>query len=601
MHFNFGYLPLQVSEEVFIFYTVKKRVLYMNVMSIRNIQKSFGERLILENVRFDIKNNSRIGLVGYNGAGKTTLASILAGKQLADSGSVEMFQPLKIGFLNQSVEYELYDYQKGVVEPDKDFYKVTAQLGLNQIKNWSQERFTHLSGGEKLKLVLAELWNSKPNFLILDEPTNHLDLQGIQWLIAELKRFAGPVMIISHDRYFLDQSINTILEIEDGTIHSYAGNYSDYKKEKEERKRIQLHQYEEQQKYKQKIEDQMETLSQWSEKAHRESTKQGSASDRRQIGFKEYHRVKAKKMDKQIKSKRKRLEAELDKKRMVKPKEDPQLTFQFQMDGKLGKRVLEAKGLEKQFDEKRLFNNSYFYIKNGEKIGIIGPNGCGKSTLIKMILGEESITNGELWLGQTLKICYLSQDVMELNKDHTVMECFGQLDREQLNKARTYLANMGLPREIAHKKIETLSLGERTRIKLIDLLLRDYDVLILDEPTNHLDLPSREQLETTLKDFSGTILAVSHDYYFIDRVCDTLLVFEQEQIKRVEKNLMNYLENHHDEPSKQLKLDLMVIENRISHVLGELSLLSPGDAKYQELDGQFKELLHQKKELLNLT
>jgi macrolide transport system ATP-binding/permease protein len=572
-------------------------VLYMNVMSIRNIQKSYGEKLVLKGVSFDIKNNSRIGLVGYNGAGKTTLANILAGKQPADSGSVEMFQPLKIGFLNQSVEYELYDYQKGTLEPDKDFYKVTAQLGLDKIKNWSSERFNHLSGGEKLKLVLAQLWNSKPNFLILDEPTNHLDLQGIQWLIAELKRFTGPVIIISHDRYFLDQSINTIIEIEDGTVHSYTGNYSDYKNEKEERKRIQLHQYEEQQKYKQRIEGQMETLTKWSEKAHRESTKQGSASDRRQIGFKEYHRVKAKKMDKQVKSKMKRLEAELDKNRIDKPKDDPKLSFQFQLDGKLGKRVLEAKGLEKRFEEKQLFENSYFYIKNGEKIGIVGPNGCGKSTLIKMIVGEEGMTNGELWIGQTLKISYLSQDVMELNKEHTVMDCFGPLDREQLNRARTYLANMGLPREIANKKVGTLSLGERTRIKLIDLLLKDYDVLILDEPTNHLDLPSREQLETTLKDFSGTILAVSHDHYFIDRVCEVLLVFDNNQIRRVEKTLMSYLEGEEELP-KQPKLDLMVIENRISQVLGELSLLSPATAKYQELDEQFKELLKTKKELL---
>lgn len=573
----------------------------MTVMSIRKIKKSFGEKQILNGINFDIKENDRIGLVGFNGVGKTTLANIIAGKQPADEGTVEIYQSIKIGFLNQSIEYEVFDFQKGNMEPDnKDFYRVASQLGLEKVQYWTEEKYYHLSGGEKLKLVLAQLWNSKPNFLILDEPTNHLDLQGINWLIKELKSFVGPVIVISHDRYFLDHITNTILEIEDGKLVHYNGNYSHYRQTKEEHKRIQLHQYVEQQKYKQKSENQMERLSHWSEKAHRESTKQGSPSEKRQIGFKEYHRMKAKKMDRQIKSKMKRLETELERNGITKPKDDPNLTFQFQNERKLGKRVLEAKKLEKSFGEKLLFKDSHFYIKNGEKIGVIGPNGCGKSTLIKMILGQEDLTKGELWMGQTLKIAYLSQDILELKPNQTVLESFGFLDRAQLLQARTYLANIGLPREIYDKRIDTLSLGERVRIKLVDILLKEYDLLILDEPTNHLDLPSREQLEETLKDFKGTIITISHDYYLINRICETLLVFENQQIKRIEKTLSEYQNKHQVVHSSQQKmLDLLVIENRISQILGELSLLTPEDIKYQYLDSQFKELIKIKKEMLS--
>ncbi|HYK74065.1 MAG TPA: ABC-F type ribosomal protection protein, partial [Pseudoneobacillus sp.] len=554
---------------------------------------------VLNGVNFDIKSNARIGLVGYNGTGKTTLANIISGKSMADVGTIETNQSLKIGYLTQSVEYQLFDYQKGLLEVDnKEYLEVASHLGLEKVYQWDDERFLHLSGGEKIKIVLAQIWNLKPNFLILDEPTNHLDLQGINWLIDELKNFKGPVIIISHDRYFLDAIATSIIELEDGVVQEYEGNYSQYRNEKEIRKKNQQQHYEEQQKYKQKIENQMDQLKAWSEKGHRESTKGGTPSERRQIGFKEYHRKKAKKMDNQIKSKMKRLEKELDRNKVCKPKDDPSLAFQFQFEGRRGKRVLEAKNLGKSFNAKVIFNNSQFYIKHGEKIGIIGPNGCGKTTFIRMILDEESITEGELWKSQNLKIAYLSQNLLDLNPEQTVLESFGPLKRDEIYSARTLIANIGLPREMAEKKIQSLSLGQRIRVKIVDMLLKEYDILILDEPTNHLDLPSREQLENTLKDYAGTIITVSHDYYFINSICDALLVFEQNKIKRVENNLHEYQQTKNSNHNlKQKKEELMIIENRLTTILGELSLLTPSDTKYTELDSQFKELLKMKKKL----
>lgn len=573
----------------------------MTVIKVKHIKKSFSDKEVLNDISFEIKANDRIGLVGYNGMGKTTLANIIAGKLQADEGTVEFFQTIKVGYLSQTIDYELMDYQKGQYElENKQFYQAASHLGLEKVKHWTDEKFQHLSGGEKLKLVLAQLWNTNPGFLILDEPTNHLDLQGINWLIEELNRFKGPIMIISHDRYFLDQVTGMIYELEDGKLQQYTGNYSEYRKEKEKRKEAQLHQYIEQEKYKQKIEGQMEQLKQWSDKAHRDSTKQGSPSERRQLGFKEYHRMKSKKMDQQIKSKMKRLEKELDRNKVTKPKDDPVLGFQFQMEGKRGKRVLECKNFSKSFGDHHLIKNSHFYIKHGEKIGIIGPNGCGKTTFIKIIMGEEHPTGGEIWAGKNLQIAYLSQEILDLKAEQTVLESFGHLTRDQIYMARTYIANIGLPREISEKRIGTLSLGQRIRIKLVDMLIKDYDILILDEPTNHLDLPSREQLESTLKEFAGTIITVSHDYYFIDRICDTLLVFEDKQIKRVDKSLKEYLNKEESHQSTEQKaLDLMVIENRISQILGEISLLTPTDPSYQTLDTQFKELLKAKKVLLS--
>ncbi|MEH7255655.1 ATP-binding cassette domain-containing protein, partial [Neobacillus niacini] len=312
-------------------------------------------------------------------------------------------------------------------------------------------------------------------------------------------------------------------------INFYKGNYSDYQKEKQYRLDSQLHQYEVQQRKKEEIETQMEQLSSWSEKAHRTSTKQG-----RDFGNKEYHRAKAKNRDKQIKSKMKLLQSELEKNQIEKPLEVAKVRFQFDMKAIRGKRIIEAKGLTKSFQNRSLFLDSHFYINHGERIGLLGENGCGKTTLIKMVLGESSVSNGELWKSESLKIAYLSQDVDDLPAQKTALEVLGFTDRENLLRVRTLLANLGLKEQLITKPIGTLSLGERSRVKLVDMLMKEYDVLILDEPTNHLDLPSREQLEKTLSEFNGTIITVSHDYYFMNKLCDKLLVFENQRIKRLE-------------------------------------------------------------------
>ncbi|MEH7084776.1 ABC-F type ribosomal protection protein [Neobacillus drentensis] len=568
------------------------------VLKVIDIEKSFHLRKVLDHIQFEIKNGERIGLVGYNGTGKTTLANIIFGKMAPDKGIVEKSKDLTIGYLSQSIDYQVSDFQQSLSGNTKNhLLEHASMLGLTKVYNWEDERLGHLSGGEKLKLALAMVWASKPDFLILDEPTNHLDYKGIEWLVFELEKFRGPVLIISHDRHFLDKTVTRIFELENSKINFYNGNYSDYRKEKQQRIENKRHQYDVQQQKIKEVETQITQLKTWSEKAHRESTKKGKGPSKRQNGIKEYHRVKAKKTDNQVKSKMKRLQNELEKNKLEKPLDEVQIRFQFDTQGKRGKRIVEAKNLAKSFENRTLFQKSNFYINYGDRLGLLGENGCGKTTLIKMMLGQEGYSIGDLWSSDSVKIAYLSQDVDDLAAEKTAIEALGFTDRESVLKARTLLANVGLNEALITKPIGTLSLGERTRVKLVDMLMKEYDVLILDEPTNHLDLPSREQLENTLADFTGTIITVSHDYYFLNKLCDRLLVFEDQQIRRIEMKPDEYL-NQDVNKGDALKEALLIIENKIASVLGELSFMDLKDPRYPELDKEFNDLLKQKRKLM---
>ena len=572
----------------------------MTIMKIRGIQKSFNEKQILKNADLDIKQDSRIGLVGNNGAGKTTLANLIYGRIVPDQGTIESFnRSVNIGYLKQSTEYSINELEDIYSLAENGLFQLSSKLGLNKEIDWSNPDWEKLSGGEKLKISLASVWASRPELLILDEPTNHLDLQGVEWLINELKAFKGAVIIISHDRYFLDRTVTEIIEIEAGSTNLFKGNYSSYRSEKEKLYEIQLHKYEIQQKHKQQIEQQMANLKSWSEKAHRDSTKQGTSSERRQIGYKEYHRMKAKKMDNQIKSKMKRLNQELEKNDVKAPKEEAQVRFEFQHSRKKGKRILEASELSKSFGSRCLFEKSHFYMNHGERIALLGKNGSGKTTLIKVLLGEEPATSGEVWVSETIRVGYLSQDVSDLPPFKTALEYTGLTDRESIGKARTIFANIGLPEEKLTVPISQLSLGERTRVKLVMMLLGEIDLLILDEPTNHLDLASRESLEKTLLNFQGSILVVSHDVYFQEKISNKLLLIDNGKIYRKEFGMkeFNTKKTASETGSKDSEELMMVLQNEINAIIGTLSFMTRGEPGYEQLDKDLTELLKKKREL----
>lgn len=596
----------------------------MTLISIRNLMKSFGDHTVLSGINLDIAAGERIGLVGMNGAGKTTLANLLFGGLQPDEGIIRAHRPnLNIGYLLQSTSYTVHTFagmgamssdQEGLSDTER-FLELTSQLGLAKVRHWDEQRFDGLSGGERTKLAIADIWASKPDVLLLDEPTNHLDLQGVEWLIDELKSFEGTVIVISHDRHFLDRATKRTIEIDDGKLTNYPGNYTFYREEKARRYASQLHQYIEQTKYERKIQEEIARLKQWSDKAHREAGKVGKMAEMR-AGVKEFYRSKAKKMDQQIKSRIHRLE-KIDLEGVKKPKEEAEVRFGWDQPAKRGRRIIEALQLRKSFGERTLFDNSSFFVQRGERIGLLGPNGCGKTTLLRIITGEETADAGRMWVSPAASIAYLTQDVSDLKPNQTVLAMIEDAfpNRGQQSEVRTMLANMGLDESILRRSIGDLSLGERTRVKLARLIMQEHDVLILDEPTNHLDLPSREQLEQALSDYDGTLLVVSHDRYFVERICDKLLAFNNGIIRKQESGLKEYAEKitHNSiEDAKtsgsssisqsgisreERKEQLMLLENQIAYVLGELAKQVQGDGRYEALDAEFRELAAHKRTL----
>lgn len=620
----------------------------MTMLTLKQVMKQYGDKTVLTKVDAAVASKERIGLVGMNGAGKTTLAELIFGTEQPDGGKiVRHAATMRIGYLRQSTSYTMHMFNgmfvgadmNAIPEEDESavasvdanldssaenerFFELSSHLGLQSLQAWDGGRLAGLSGGEKTKLAIARIWASKPDLLLLDEPTNHLDFQGVDWLIGELKRYEGAAIIISHDRYFLDATVGRIIELEDGVSVDYPGNYTFYREEKARRYDSQLHQYNEQRKYERKIEEEIAKLREWSDKAHRDSTKHEGPK----MGAKEYYRMKAKKKDQQVKSRIHRLQ-KIEIEGVKKPKEEAQVTFGWDDPGKRGRRIVEASRIGKRFGERELFRESSFTIQRGERIGLIGPNGAGKTTFIAMMTGTSPVDEGELWLSPSARIAYLTQDVTDLNEDATVLrlmqESFAQ--RSDVGKARTLLANMGIDEDMLVKPIRQLSLGERTRVKLAQLILQEHDMLILDEPTNHLDLASREQLEAALGSYGGTLLVVSHDRYFVEKLCDKLLVIADGRIVRHEEGFAAYtnrvseaagskelnrsakakgsersstIQKEEEHLSKQKREEeRMLLANRISFLLGEISMLKPTDAQYAELDRELSESLARKKRL----
>jgi macrolide transport system ATP-binding/permease protein len=594
------------------------------ILSCNRIVKEFGGITVLKNVSFEIMEGDRVGLVGINGAGKSTMANIIYGGLVPEDGQVLWYKNnIEIGYLHQGSRYsqirvtkdkrseEIEDGYNEIKEGFKeDFYQISSELGMKKVNTWEEERLSNLSGGEKMKIALANIWSLNPDFLILDEPTNHLDYIGVQWLVEELRKYKGTILIISHDRYFLDKTVNKIIEIKEGSSDTYYGNYSFYREEKLRRYENQLNQYKLQETTKEKINEEISRLKNWSDKGHRDSKKKERAG----IGKKEYFRVKAKKKDKQVKSKIKKLE-KIQVSGVEKPKEDKKIDFEFKESKSKGTRIVEGNNMRKSYGDRTLFQDSSFYVKRGEKVGIFGENGCGKSTLLRILLGEEPLDGGEIFISSSVTKGYLSQEVLDPNMDVKVIDLFDIISREEGGKIRTLLDNMGFDEKMINKPLKALSHGELTRIRMTKLIIKNQELLILDEPLNHLDVYSREKLEEALLHYNGTILVVSHDRHMLENLCDVLLVFKDNKIIRVNETAREYLENMDSERSNEHKKnseskkdkekidarkneeEKLIVENRIAFVLGEISKYSPGSKEYEELDVEFKELIKRRKNI----
>ncbi|MGI6422766.1 MAG: ribosomal protection-like ABC-F family protein [Syntrophomonadaceae bacterium] len=571
-------------------------------MSCRRIQKAFGDRMVLSDIDLDITQGDRIALVGRNGAGKSTLANILTGSMDYDYGTIiSSRQEFSIGYLRQTeAEPELFmKVLKMETEVNGEFQRLSSHLGINQLKNCSGERIQKLSGGEKTKIALARVWAAHPELLILDEPTNHMDYQGINFLISELSAYKGAAIIISHDRYFLDHTVSKIAELDNGKLKIYPGNYSAYREIRQKERESQWHRYESEQKVQKEIESKIQQLKGWSDKAHRESRRKAQG----RMGAKEYYRKKAKKRDQAVKSQIKRLE-KMRQEGTSRPEKEVQVSFGLKAWEQGGKRLLEGQDVGKSFGELLLFKDSSFYIKRGEKVGISGPNGCGKTTLVNIIVGRESLDAGNIFVSPSARIAFLSQDLPQ-GEINSVLDTLKAAKLEERKNTLQLLHNLGLAYDRMQLPMGKLSRGERMKIAMGMAIMGEYDLLIMDEPTNHLDVYSREALEESLIGFPGTILLISHDRYFLDRVCNVMLVFEGQKIKRVEGNLSDYLSAwsspaaHSGSNKNDKREELLLVETQISRLLGEFHRYQVGESAYMDLDRKYQQLLQRKKELLN--
>ncbi len=506
-----------------------------------NIKKMFLDETLFDNVSFNVDSGDKIGFVGMNGAGKSTFFKIIIGDMDYDEGEIFKNKDLKIGYLDQysvngsektiweetltvfseiiEIENQLdeirFDIENGTndidalvkkqtalqerfAELDGFYYKSKAKSTLMGL-GFSEDDFDlcvdKLSGGQKTRVALGKILLSDANLLLLDEPTNHLDIESVEWLEDFLKNYNGAFIVISHDRYFLDRVTNKTFEIEQGTFRSYNGNYSAYMAQREIDKKTEQRNYENTMKEINRLESVVEQQRRWGRE--------------RNI--------------KRAESKEKIIDR-LEKTLVTPDAEREDMYFSFKACAGGGQDVLQTESLGMSFDENRLFSNVDMLIKKGEKVFLLGPNGCGKTTLLKIIMGDYDQTEGEYKIGANIHIGYYDQIQENLHMEKTVIdEVWDEYPNMTQTQIRNALAVFLFRGEDVFKEIHKLSGGERARVELVKLMLKSVNLLIMDEPTNHLDIESREALENALSDYDGTMLMVSHDRYFINKLADRIL------------------------------------------------------------------------------
>lgn len=544
------------------------------------LKKYMDANLIVKDISFRVQTDEKVGIVGANGCGKSTILKLIAGiepmnycigypnatREGYDEGFICITKNMRCAYLEQIPQYDnslkvidvlksAFDEIRSIesqmhqLEDDmkslegvqlervlkryselvelyemRDGYNTGEKLnrictGLKFDESFLNTDFNVLSGGEKTRVILGKLLIDNPDILLLDEPTNHLDMDSIEWLEGYLKNYKGIVVIVSHDRYFLDNIVTKMVEIEDMESITYKGNYSAFVSQKEENMRIQYEHYREQQKMIKNMQKTVRELREWAMKADNNKFFKRAAS----------------------------IQIKLDKmERIDKPifkRKNMRLTFNEAQ--RSGKETIKAIGLGKSFSDKIIFDDANLLINFGERTALIGPNGSGKTTFLKMLLGEEQPDDGIVELGANTKVAYLPQKITFNDEEVTVLECFREDFSILEGKAREYLSKFMFFGGDVFKKVRHLSGGERIRLKLSQMLFQDINLLILDEPTNHLDINSIETFEEALADFNGTIFFISHDRYFINKIGERVINIENHGFESYSGNY-DYYKNIRD-------------------------------------------------------
>lgn len=551
----------------------------MIALSVNNIKKSFGVDPVIQDISFTLNEGERVGLVGINGTGKSTLFKIAAGIIEADSGEIFIGKGLKVGYLEQnpdlfsqnsvldevltvfeelkaqeeelrSLEHEIalessdphskvlkslmdeYSHKMEEFNKNNGYAYNSEAKGVLRGLGFSEEELSKpvnvLSGGEKTRVALSKLLLKKPDVLLLDEPTNHLDTDSIEWLEGYLKQYKGTLLMISHDRYFLDQLVTRIFEIHNQTLYSYNGNYSAFVIQREENEEIETRKYEN---YQDEVKRQEEIIRQLKSFGREKSVKRA--------------RSREKLLDKM---------ETVERPRFLRKK----ARMTFSLKKATGYDVLHVKNLSKSFGDRSLFSELELNIYRGEKVALIGPNGVGKTTLFNILMGRDSEYDGELKFGANVETTYFDQERGDLDTENMVLdEIWDEYPNLTEREVRTYLGAFLFQGEDVFKEISSLSGGEKARISLLKMMLSNSNFLFMDEPTNHLDIDSKEVLEAAIQDYEGTVFFISHDRYFLNQVATKIILLTPEGVSEYLGNYDYYLEKR-----AQLKEDQEAIRQK---------------------------------------
>lgn len=502
------------------------------MFTLSNIYKEFGEKVIFDNVNLQIYDGEKVGIIGNNGQGKSTLLNIIAGIDKDFQGKVIVDG--EIAYLKQS-SFMTFDELESVFKDELQSGELMKNLSSLKF-NGSLDNVDKLSCGEKTKLAFAMAYAKFPQVLLLDEPTNHLDLTGRKVLAEIIKDFYGIVLVVSHDIDFLNETVGKIVKIHDGALEEYAGNYDFYMEEYRKQQLNIKREYEKHTKQVKEIEENIMKIKQFAEKSERDVGRQDKGSGASYMQTKTKAMVHAKKMNKQVASRISRLEKQLSD-APEKPFEERQIKYKFDVNPLNAKIAVKFSDVSFGYGEKNLYIDLNFEIKSGEKVGIIGDNGIGKTTLMNLITKKLTPQNGTIFTPSSLNTVIMEQDIYDLDNNATIDELSKNGDAEYRRIFLTNLINMNIDKSRFNTKIKFLSLGERMRIKLNFVILSDANFVMLDEPTNHLDIENKEFMQKVLADFKGTLLVISHDLNFIQGVCDKVYRVENENI--VEVNVEN--------------------------------------------------------------
>ena len=575
----------------------------MNYLSVENLTKSFGVRVLFKNLTFGIDQGNKVAIVAKNGNGKSTLLKIICGLEDKDSGNVIFRKGIRVDYLEQAENFNdnvtifnevlatdtqqakaiaLYDkamlnsedmelYEQAFEQMNRTNawdYEVKVNQILSQLKLDEKHKLIgELSGGQKKRLALAKILINEPDIMILDEPTNHLDLDMIEWLESYLSQSKSTIIMVTHDRYFLEVVCNTIIELEDQTIYKYNGNFSYYLEKKAERQEILAATIG-------KAKNLMRTELEW---IRRQPKARGTKQKARTDAFEGIKETATQKI-----------------------KED-KLEIKVQMN-RLGSKIVEIHKLGKSYGDKLLIENFDYTFKRGEKIGIVGNNGTGKSTFLNMLVGKEQPSKGKIIVGETVVMGYYHQDGLQFDEDKKVIDIirdiadFIPLTKGHKLSAANFLEMFLFPKDMHYDFVYKLSGGEKKRLYLMTILMKNPNFLILDEPTNDLDIFILSVLEDYLANFEGCLIIVSHDRYFLDKIVDHTFYFEGNgQIKDILGNYTNYRQFLKEKQSQQRQLDKAIkekakTENKIEEQKTKTKLSYKEKIEFEQLEKDIAKL-----------